>query len=63
LKLDRVKRHIDRVMLQHCGAKLVPVTFASCFVGAVQALPRSSNLLGNGSMYVDPESLAESAHT
>ncbi|CAG9236205.1 hypothetical protein BGLA2_700102 [Burkholderia gladioli] len=62
-KLDRVERHIDRVMPQHCSAKLTPITFAGCFVGAVQALLCSSNLLCNSSMYVDPESLAESAHT
>ncbi|MGG2041317.1 hypothetical protein [Burkholderia gladioli] len=62
-KLDRVERHIDRVMLQDCGAKLTPITFAGCFVDAVQALLCSSNLLRNSSMYVDPESLTESAHT
>ncbi|WP_321949352.1 hypothetical protein [Paraburkholderia sp. J10-1] len=60
---DRIERDIDPVVLKHSVAKYLPFAFSSSLMRAVQALIRTGELLGHGSMHVDPEAFAESSHT
>ena len=51
------------MVLKHSAAKHLPFTLSSWLMRAVQALIRTGQLLGHGSMHVDPEAFAESPHT
>lgn len=49
------------MMATHCVAKLFPLCDTGRLMSAIQALIRALDLLGNSTMHIDSEPLAESA--
>lgn len=61
-KTDRAERDFDLVMQKDSLTKLSPFGFPGWLMSTTQALVCSGQLLGRGSMHIDPEAFAEAAN-